>query len=68
MFEIVCRTLLERFGQKIGDQPSTVGVPDERGDINEDDEIEEVAPPGREKVNPWAVAWAAEKKGHKRSD
>lgn len=78
VFELVCEALLEKFGRKIGNSPSTVGVPDER------DELEEVAPPGREKqvlaikrankkkpksqrVNPWAIAWAAEKNEHKKN-
>jgi hypothetical protein len=81
----------EKFGQKIGMQPSLVGVRDERN-LTEDDidlgeeskpglgqvdenEIEEVAPPGREDQvkalkkqpgidNHWAVSWASYNKTH----
>ena len=83
----------ERFGQKIGQQPALVGVGDERdiaeGDLEEskpgldkidEDDIEEVSPPGREDQvmalknvpgidNPWAVAWSQHnrsKRGKKR--
>lgn len=62
------KILLERFGEPIGDAEATVGVADEQGK-----EVEEVAPPGYEKVvkklkknknvdNPWAVAWAMKNK------
>jgi len=61
--EAIYKTLLERFGEPIGDAPSTVGVPDD-----EEQNIDEVTPPGEEKLvrklkkqkgvdNPWALAW-----------
>lgn len=61
LYENAKRTVLERFGEPIAC---------DEGDV----EVDEVAPPGGEKVikalkkdknveNPWAVAWAMKKRG-----
>lgn len=103
------KTLLERFGEPIGDTYAGIGVKDERHkdesieeaitceacgamvEVDSDvchecgmmplimgeEEINQVAPPGMEKVvkalkkkgdveNPWAVAWSMYKKKHKK--
>jgi hypothetical protein len=77
--EKVYRRLLERFGEPIGAAPYAVGVADDRARRDEgehEDELDEVTPPGYEKIvkglkrsksveNPWAVAWWMKGKGIK---